>query len=211
MVQRFNRCAVTSFLVCCFFACSCEHEAESDQSGRSGVLQVSPLDTILGDKIIIEYAQEIRHDNFPGLLTLRKEHLQIESSIYDINPLDENHFVISQKQSYSEARNFNILVKTNAEQIVDYVVFNDFAISDVASDSSNWILLLSDINQTSAHWKSEQQIKVVRLDSAFNEKWNYTCNSVLPLSGQSLNVHPDYYAFQVEVITGCSICYTLAE
>lgn len=174
-------------------------------------LQTSPLDTILGEKILNVETGEKRDDNFKSLLSLKKRQLQIESALYNIQQIDSNHFVLRQKKDYAEARNFNILIKTDDSIVKSYCVFNDFLISDIKQDSTNWILLLSDIYQTNKYWKSEQQIKIIKLDSNFQQVWHFSKNSSGPLSGQSIKVNTNSYSFNIEVITGCDICYALAQ
>jgi hypothetical protein len=174
-------------------------------------IQKSPLDTILGDKILNVETGKLRKDNFKSLLKIRKDQLKIKSALYNLKQLDHHHFVLSQKQKYTDARNFSILVKTNDSFISDYVVFNDFLISDVKRDAASWILLLSDFHQTNNYWKSEQQIKIVKLDSRLKELWSFSKNSAFPLACQSLTINPDNYSFKIEVITSCHICFSLAE
>jgi hypothetical protein len=149
--------------------------------------------------------------NFESLIGIKKDQLQFETELYNINKVDSNHFILNQKKSYSDARNFNILIKTDDIKITDYIVFNDFSITDIKRDSTHWILLLSDINQTNKYWESEQQIQFLKLDNAFKELWKFITNINTPLNGRSIKINESNYAFTIEVITGCQICFVIAE
>lgn len=213
MTNRIDRqnFLLTSLLLAGVFFYSCNDGSINSDYPLKDTLQTSPLDTILGEKILNVETGEKRDDNFTSLLSLKKHQLQIESALYNIKQLDSNHFVLSQKKDYAEVRNFNILIKTDDSNVVSYLVFNDLLISDIKQDSTNWILLLSDLYQTNKYWKSEQQIKIIKLDSNFNQVWHFTKNSSGPLFGQSVEVNSNTYSFNIEVITGCSICFTLAQ
>lgn len=171
----------------------------------------SPLDTILGEKILDRTTRKKRNDNFYSLLKIRTKDLQYYSTLYNVKRLDANHFVLTQKKDYAEARNFNILLRANDSMVTNYFVFNDFSISDIKQDEKNWIVLLSDFYQSNEYWQSEQQIKIIKLDSNLREIWQYNKNASIPLSGKKIRVAQDNYEFEIEVITGCHICYSLAE
>jgi|SRR5690554_1039052 len=213
MTNKLDRTNIilTGLLLACMFIYSCNRDRNNNEDLLKGNSQKSPLDTILGEKILNAETGEKRKDNFEGLLNIKKQELQIESSLYSIKQIEANHFILSQNKNYSEARNFNILIKTDDSIVKSYYVVNDFHISDIKLDSANWILLLSDFYQTNTYWKSEQQIKIIKLDSDYNQIWHFSKNSSTPLSGQSLKVNADNYTFDIEVITGCHICYTLAQ
>lgn len=213
MTNKLDRTNIilTGLLLACLLIYSCNRDKNNNESLLKENIQTSPLDTILGEKILNAETGEKRKDNFESLLNMKKQVLQIESSLYNIKQIDANHFILSQKKDYAEARNFNILIKTDDSIVKSYYVTNDFHISDIKQDSANWIILLSDFYQTNTYWKSEQQIKIIKLDSDFNLLWNFSKNSSTPLSGQSLEVNTHNYSFNVEVITGCHICYSLAQ
>lgn len=213
MTYKLDRTTIflTSLLLACLFIYSCNRDKNINENLLKGNICTSPLDTILGEKILNAETGEIRKDNFKSLLNIKKQELQINSSIYNLKQIDANYFILSQKKNYAEARNFNILIKTDDTIVKSYYVINDFHISDIKKDSANWILLLSDFNQTNTYWKSEQQIKIIKLDADLNHVWNFSKNSSNPLSGQSLKVNTHNYSINVEVITGCHICYSLAQ
>lgn len=201
----------TSLLLACMFFCSCDCGKNNHDNLSRENTQTSPLDTIVGEKIINTETGEKRKDNFKSLLKIKKQALQTESSLYNVMKIDRNHFVLSQRKNYAQARNFNILIETNDSIVKSYLVINDFQISDLKQDSTDWILLLSDFYQTNTYWKSERQIKIIKLDKDFNQLWDFSKNSSTPLSGQSLKVNPDNYSINVEVIRGCHMCFTLAQ
>jgi hypothetical protein len=213
MTNKLDRTNIilTGLLLACLLIYSCNRDKKNNESLLKENIQTSPLDTILGEKILNAETGEKRKDNFESLLNMKKQVFQIESSLYNIKQIDANHFILSQKKDYAEARNFNILIKTDDSIVKSYYVTNDFHISDIKQDSGNWILLLSDFYQTNTYWKSKQQIKIIKLDSDFNQVWIFSKNSSTPLSGQSLKVNTDNYTFDIEVITGCHICFSLAR
>lgn len=202
---------LTGLLLACMHFKSCNPGKNNSVYILKDSIQTSPLDTILGEKILNIETGEKRNDNFKSLLNIKKHHLQIESALYNLIQLDPNHFVLSPKKNYSEARNFSILIKTDDSIVKSYFVINDFRVSDIKQDSINWILLLSDLYQANKYWKSEQQIKIIKLDSNFNQVWNFSKTSSTTVFGQSIKVNPDNYSFNIEVITGCDICFTLAN
>lgn len=213
MTNKLERTTIilTGLLLACQFIYSCNRDKNNNTLLLKENIQTSLLDTILGEKILNGETGERREDNFESLLKVRKQDFQKESSLYIIKQIGTNHYILSQKKDYAEARNFNILIKTDDSIVKAYFVINDYQISDIKQDSANWILLLSDFYQTNKYWKSEQQIKIIKLDSNFNQMWNFSKNTSTPLLGQSLKVNTDNYSFNVEVITGCHICYTLAQ
>lgn len=190
---------------------SCENQSGNEKMKNADYQRGFNLDSIFGEKILNEKTGEIRKDNFNALYRLKKEQLSVKSKIYDINKLSDNLFLVSQKKNYEKARNFNLLLTTNKFNVSKFLVINDFDIVDVKRDSIHWILLLSDFDQHNKYWKSEQQIKVLKLDENLNEIWSLTRNSNYPLSGESLRIFNNKYSLKVQLITGCSICYTVAE
>ena len=104
------------------------------------------------------------------------------------------------------------LLKTDETKVVDYIAFNDFTISDIKRDSTDWIVLLSDFNQNNAYWKSKQQIQVIKLDMNLNQIWKYVSDSdQYPLNGLDIKVGENKYLFKAEIITGCHICLVVAQ
>ena len=163
-------------------------------------------------KILNFKTNEIRKDNFDRLIGIKKKQLVLESKLYNIEEAKPNYYIMKQKRSYSEARFFNILLKTNENEIIDFIVFNDFSISDLKFDSTSLIVLLSNLNQTNEYWKSKQQIQIIKLDSNFNKIWNFIRESNYPpLNGQDITIGKNEYSFKIEVITGCHICYVISK
>lgn len=191
---------------------SCENETKSMSKNQNIVKKISQLDTILGDKVLNVEADEIRGNNFESLIGIEKSQLLLESELYNIEKFDENHFIIRQKKEYLRARKFDLLLKTNDNEVIDFIAFNDFSISDLKRDSTSWIVLTSDFYQTNIYWKSKQQIRISKLDSDLNEVWSYSrkSNNYL-LRGSKVSINQDNYAFEIEVITGCHICFVVAE
>jgi hypothetical protein len=196
---------ITSLLVSFFIFSNC-NSIDLKETGSNNKSNLSfNLDSIYGDKKI-ENETTIRENNFDNLIGLDKNLLLSNSSNYNVQKLDSNHFVIRQKNNYSDARTFNILLKTDSVKIVDFTVFNDFSISDIKLEDTNWIILLSDFDQNNKFWVSEQQIKIVKLDENLNEVWSYLNNQKIAFNGNSIVIKDDGYEFNIEIMTGCHIC-----
>lgn len=212
LLFRKNIILLSSVVVTFVFMSSCQNQKENNSVDASFLENQSPLDTILGDKVLNAETGEIRTNNFVNLIGITTKQLELESELYGIEKIDQNHFIIKQKKRYSEARQFDILLKTNENEVTDFIAFNDFLVSDLKRDSLSWILLLSDFHQTNNYWKSKQQIRALKLDSDFNEVWNYTRSSNnFPLNGKTVSIGRDNYSLVIEVITGCHICLVVTE
>ncbi len=227
--KRVVTLVLISINVCLWLSCSSNTATSKESSLESSIIDKtsenvfwntkaydtaithSTLDIIYVEKLLDQTNGKKRVDNFHSLLKIKTNDLQYHSKLYNVKQLNDAHFVISQKKDYSDARNFNLLVQTNDSAIIKYFVVNDFMISDIKQDGTAWIILLSDFYQSNRHWRSEQQIQIVKLDSEFEELWRYAKNIDLPLSEKSLSINKDNYTFNIEVITGCHICYSLAE
>lgn len=191
---------------------SCELKTEDDHHITSDEVHIfNPIDTILGDKVLSAEKEQFRYDNFSSLLFLEEKHLNLPSELYVIEKLDSNTYSLKQKTSYSEARNFSMLISKHLGKIKQYHIFNDFLIGDIQKDKDYWIVLLSDYDQHNTFWRSNQQIQVVKMDSDFKELWRYSINDETPLLGGKIRISSDNYYAIIEVITGCHMCYVEAE
>jgi hypothetical protein len=191
---------------------SCELKTEDENEITSETIHIfNPLDTILGDKVLNAEKEQFRYDNFSSLLFLEEKHLNLPSELYVIENLDSNTYRLKQKTSYSEARNFSMLISTHLGKIKQYHIFNDFLIGDIQKDKDYWLVLLSDYDQHNTFWRSNQQIHIVKMDFNFNEIWRYSINEETPFLGGKIRISNDKYYAIIEVITGCHMCYVEAE
>lgn len=195
----------------CLWLCACgDKKPETQQAIPNS--EKNPIDTIVGDKILHQSTGKIRSNNFSSLIGLDKKYLQRPSLLYEAKEIYPNYFILRQKKNYSLARHFNMLIATDEQKITKFLAFEDFTVVDIKRDSSSWIVLLSDFNQTNAHWKSKQQIRIEKIDADFQKVWEYRRrNDIHLLNGREIISASNEYLFSIEVITGCHICYELVE
>ncbi len=134
-----------------------------------------------------------------------------DSDLYEIEKLDDTRYILRQKKAYTNARTFNLILKTAKGKIKSYYALNDFQTIDAELEPEHSLILVSDFGIYSEHWKSEQQIKIIKLDANFNEIWTYILNVDTPLNGRSLSIKNDKYHATIDVITGCHICSVQVE
>jgi len=168
------------------------------------------VDQIKGDKILPDGT--IRTNNFSAFFDLTSENLKLFSQLYDVEEIDDSHYILRQKIRYTDARNFDIFLKVESDSVANYYVFNDFLISDIVQTSNqDWIILLSDIYQTNLYWKAVNAIKLVKLSADFKELFCYEKKAEHPLRGRSVTVHGENLAIQIEVIQSSHVVYNVVE
>lgn len=193
------------------FISSCNNDRI--EKGKINTLEISnPIDTIVGDKVLNPVIKEIRRNNLEGLIGMNKKYLYLKSKLYEVKEIDQNYFILRQRKRYSEARNFDLLLKTDVNKVIDYIVFNDFLIKDIKRDSVYWIVLLSDFENTNSYWYSRQQIRIKKLDGDFNEIWDFEKDSELfPFDAEGISIGNEIYSFSLLIITGCHMCYVKSD
>jgi outer membrane protein assembly factor BamB len=191
---------------------SCEMKSEDIAQGTSETTHpFNPIDTILGDKVLSLDPNEFRYDNFNSLVDLDEDYLNWDSDLYEIEKLNDTLFIMRQKKTYTDARTFGIILKPSNGKIESYYVLNDFEIIDVEIEPNHCLILASDFFIYSEHWKSEQQVKIIKLDDDFNEIWTFNLNVYKPLNGRSLSINNDKFYATIDVITGCHMCSVQVE
>lgn len=170
------------------------------------------LDSILGDKILDLNTHEIRNNNFELLKQLKVENLEEASTLYKVEALSNNYFLLKQTKIYSEARNFSLILKTDDDSVTEYYVLNDFFVRDVIQHKNQFILLCDDFGNYNIFWKTSFTAKIIKLDKNFNEIWKYEVSDEdYPLEAESSRKTEKGSLHTINVITGCHICYSIAE
>ena len=192
-------------------AVSCSSQPETKNSIVEG-FNGNPLDLILGDKMIDEKTKAIRSNNFENLLALTRFDLEKHSELYSLKNLADDFTLLTQKKTYSEARNFDIILKLEKESVSKYFVLNDSRIEGEYQDSSTLYILTGDIENHNVYWKTENKICLLKFDDQLNQFSKYTAKSNLyPLEAVSLRNENNQLIATVEVITGCHICTNTFE
>lgn len=166
----------------------------------------NPLDQILGDKWISN--DSIRKNNFENLIGLPKSVLLAKSKLYSVTKVNDEVFLMRQNKSYSEARNFDLLLQIRNDSVCTFKAIEDFSIIDIKKDNSDWILLLSDWDNTSADWESKQQIEIKKIDKNFEDVWTklYKGNTY-HLNAERIDEITDHYNFTLKFIAVCHECF----
>ena len=177
------------------------------KQNANGIYQLkipgSPLNTILGEKVLDLETEEIRRDNFESFLKLYKSELYRYSLIYQLDRLSKNYYQLRQKKKYLEARNFDALIIINDSVVIDYCIFEDFNIIDCANDSERSIVLLSDCHQTNINWKSNNVACLAVLDGDFKGIWSKTFRTKYATDGNEFHLLENgNYAVLSNVIKG---------
>jgi len=169
------------------------------------------LDSIFGDKVIDIERNRIRKNNFENLIGIASDLLCRESVLYNVINESNNYYLLKQKKGYSDARHFNAILKTDNDTVIDFFVFNDFSIIDIVQDGDELLILCDDWDNYNSYWKSKQQVFIIKLDKNFNELWKYQIDNSSNLQAVGIRAGKESYFYEINVITGCHICYSIAE
>lgn len=170
------------------------------------------LDDILGDKILDINTHKIRNNNFELLKQLKVESLEEASTLYKVESLSENYFLLKQIKTYSEARNFSMVLKTDGKFVIDYYVLNDFFVRDVIQDKKQFILLCDDFGNYNIYWRTSFTAKIINIDKNLHEIWKYEIHyKDYPLKAESSRKTEKSSLHTINVIDGCHMCYSIAE
>lgn len=182
---------------CSSNASSPEHESQLPK----------PLDVLYGDKVVNSETKTIRPNNFDTLKFFKEQDFTQQSVLYSVESFGADFKIIRQKKSYSEARNFNIIVQIKNKRVSKYLVLNDALIVDKHRTNDGIYLLLGDEENHNAFWKTENKLQLLHLDKNLNEISKYTAKSTqFPLRAINLRYLNSNLVASVEVIAGCSIC-----
>lgn len=133
------------------------------------------------------------------------------SELYRKESITENIFLLKQKKKYSEARLFNLLIKSNGDKIQKFLTINDFEVSSFDVNNDFILLGLSDFDNANTYWSSEQQIWIMLLNHNLEEVWSYRKNSEELLFVDDVTLLKNGVSFKVGIIDGCHMCYNVAE
>lgn len=172
---------------------------------------VHPLDLILGDKVIDPDSGETRPNNFEDLIGFREQDIASGSVLYDALKINDSLYILDQTKTYTEARAFSLVLKVRDSLVTDYFVLHDQRVVTWHITKEKMTFLCDDSRNHNLHWKSTNNLLLVHLDASFNELWCYTPKpSVHPIRARGLRMDQDLEV-QAEVVTGCSICFSIVE
>lgn len=200
----------TAYYLILLFLLSCS-TSPNEKSNNESLSSANPLDSIFGDKIIAQDKNTIRHNNFEKLDEITFEDLCSESNQYIVESKNGSYFILKQRKNYSEARQFNIIFKVQNEKITDHFIIQDFSIKDLVVINNELFLLCDDWDNHNIFWKSKQQILIICFDESYNEQWKYQLKSRFPLQADRIETEGNSIKYIINVITGCHICYSIAE
>lgn len=172
----------------------------------------NPLDLIWGDKFLELGSGEIRENNFQDVLTLLKQNLSDSSSLYDVSTEDSVFFFVNQRKMYSAARLFSLVLKVQGQNVAKFRAVNDFEIVDMSSDTKGVTVLFGNFGFYGEHWKTDNEVRLVRFDNNLNEVWRYTpISNRFPLEALKIFSQDGCTSVWINLITGCHICVNKYE
>lgn len=140
-------------------------------------IELSKLDTILGDKILDQATDNIRLNNFKSFKNLTEGDLLVESKLYEVTAIETDLYLLKQKKIYTEARRFSAILKVEDGIVENYYVSNDFTIKDVERTDNSLFIISDDTNNHNSYWRYKKQVKMMKLDNGFNAEWEYKISS----------------------------------
>lgn len=192
---------------------SCGSPKKEERTNLPKGKEINPLDNVLGDKFISE-KDTIRVNNFKDFIGISIDNIKKGSKHYKIVKMEENFYLLQQQKVYSEARNFNALLKIVDGEILKYYIFNDFKIVDFQFFENGIVLLCDNFENHNKYWVTENRIVVTKLDTNFTKVWEYSApneKTNFPLQANSFQKNQNEVTCLIKVITGCHICYKLVE
>lgn len=187
--------------------CNSSNSSPESTSPAKSSQTTNPLDSIRGEKIINQKTGEVRPSNFDNFYSITELDLNSPSLLYTAEDFGSDFKILRQRKIYLEARNFNVILKIKNGLASKFKVINDSYIIDKTEDSTGLNVLLGDEDNQNKHWKSKNQIQLVRLDKDLSQVWQYTAKSKgYPLRALGLKKENKHFVATIEVITGCSMC-----
>lgn len=197
-----SRCCSVFMLILLVAACNSKAPDNTVKPKR-----IKSLDIIYGDKVRSQKSGGFRVNNFERLKAFSASELNQPSTRYSLEDVTDEIKLLRQKKSYSQARNFDILLQLKKSRVANYRVLNDTRIIDRLVEKDGMYLLLDDEENHNAFWKTENKIELIRLDKNLNEISKYTAKSTqYPLRAVNLKRINDNLVARVEVIAFCAIC-----
>ncbi|MBI1286951.1 MAG: hypothetical protein GC178_05170 [Flavobacteriales bacterium] len=195
-------------LLVAFSSCSPKQLNTNDGTAKT----TNPLDLILGDKLLELGSGEIRENNFQDVLTLSKQNLSDSSSLYDVYTEDSVFYFVNQRKMYSAARLFSMVLKVEGQNVAKFRAVDDFKVADMSSDTKGVTVLFGNFGFYGEHWKTDNEVQLVRFDNNLNEVWRYTpISSRFPMEGLKIFSQDGYTSVWINLITGCHICVNTYE
>lgn len=205
------KASVSCLLLLLFIVSSCgdkidETSLKIDSAEEN--MSTSPLDLILGEKVLNYEANEIRPDNFKDFLNLKRSDFTDSSDIYDITVIDNLFIALKQKRTYNDAQKYGVIIKLNGEDVVAYEVIYNFDIIDLLRNEEDLYILATQLNNVNDYWTTDRGINLRRMNSNLMTLWMYH-NQVdeHPLNAQSIKMTNEGIVLNIDMITGCSMCY----
>jgi len=192
-------------------SCSPAIDEHTEQAEVENVEFVHPLDLILGDKVLDPASGEIRPNNFEDLIGFREQDIASGSVLYNALKVNDSLYILDQTKTYTEARAFSLVLKVKDGLVTDYFGLNDQRVVGWNITTENMTFLSDDSQNHNLHWKPANNLLLIHLDPGFNELWRYTPRpSAFPIRASGLRMK-EGLEVQAEVVTGCSICYSVVE
>lgn len=199
------------FLIIAVISCkpSEQKNLSVEDKHKNPVQPKSKLDQILGDKVLDFEKEIIRDNNFDDLLNLSVDDLLRVSELYEVEKIGNKMYHLKQKGYYNEARNFEIILKTKGDSVIDYYCINDELI--IGKQMQNDTLFLVTNNVHHPYWKKIDGVNVYAMDQNLNVLWHYQPNNEQAgLNGvRFLEVTPNEVIFKVEITESSTAVYTV--
>lgn len=159
-----------------FIRCSNDRKRDGTSEKPSQAFQQetiqTPLDTILGDKVLSKNPLKLRRENFHWLIGMSDTVLQ-HPRVYKVTSMDSTTYLLQYAKSYLTSRRFFLIVRTKSAKIVDYRLFNDYLASPPATVSDGYVILSDCYATDGFDSKINNYMMVVKLDRNLKELWRY--------------------------------------
>jgi hypothetical protein len=193
------------------FISSCSSDLASEKKVQ-GLNSNNPLDSIVGEKLVDESSGAIRKDNFSDFLDISKQNLIQKTKLFDVSKISSHFYSINQSKTYKTARSFSVILKIKNDSICKYYVKNDFQIIDHIKHSKGLTSLFGNFGNYSRHWKTNNEIELIRFDNNLNQLWVYAPSSnKFPLEAIEVEDRGDFVRAEIDVVTGCHECTNTFE
>jgi len=183
-----------AFFLITAYACQPETTVSNESAPvmpATASLIFNPLDSILGDKLLYKQSGQIRRNNFGDLLKITLSNLEAPSQLYAVQKMDRFHYILHQKNSYSMARAFDLLLETDSLKVVRYIAFQDNRIADWKRNEKGWLLMCDDWENANYHWQKKGRMKILQLDDELREIWKYEPAPVQTVCGRKISADGD--------------------
>ncbi len=165
------------------------------------------MDTIVGEKLLDK--NSIRPSNFNQILRVPANYLEKESISWKITKLSSEYYLLDHNTNFAFSRPTAILVKIQANKIVLYKEIEDYNVKKAIAANGYVYALCDDFKEGRGAWPAKYDIQVLALNHELKETWSYkTISREYPFEANDLILKKDTLVAKVNIITGCSICYS---